>query len=306
MKAVRIHEPVGVDGLVYEDAPDPVPAVGDVLVEVHACGFTPGELEWPTWSDRAGRERPWIIPGHEFSGVVSAVGFGTAGAAVGDEVFGLIDGYRDGAAAEYIAIEARDVGPKPQTLNHVEAASLPQAGLTSWQALFVHGGLQRGQRVVVHGAGGGVGLTAVELGRWAGARVVGTGHQRAESSVLEAGADEFVDLDRAGWEARLGEVDLVFDLVGGEVLERSVAVVKPGGALVTATFPPTSARGDIRIVHFVQEPSGAQLRQLQELADSGQIRPHVGAVYPLEQTRAAFRDKTDQRIPGKVVLEVRH
>jgi NADPH:quinone reductase-like Zn-dependent oxidoreductase len=305
VKAVRIHEPVGVDGLVYEDAPNPEPAVGDVVVEVYACGFTPGELEWPIWRDRAGRERPWIVPGHEFSGVVSAVGFGTAGVAVGDEVFGLIDGYRDGAAAEYLAIEARDVAPKPTTLDHVHAAALPQAGLTSWQALFVHGELRRGKRAVIHGAGGGVGLTAVELGRWAGAHVIGTGHARSESSVLEAGADAFVDLEQDGWEARLGEVDVVFDLIGGEVLDRSVAIVTPGGAVVTATFPPSTTRDDVRIVHFVREPSGAQLRQLRELIDSGQVRPHVGAVYPLAQTQEAFRAKSDQRIPGKVVLQVR-
>ena len=141
MKAIRISAPVGIEGLVYEDAPDPKPAIGDVLVEVHACGFTASELFWPLYTDRAGRDRTPLIPGHEFSGVVVELGYGTAGVAVGDEVYGLIDGYRDGAAAELIAIEARDVAPAPTTIDHVQAASLPQAGLTSWQALFDHGRL---------------------------------------------------------------------------------------------------------------------------------------------------------------------
>ena len=148
MKAARVHEPVGfegIDGIVYEDAPDPVPAVGDALVKVHAAGFTPTELQWPLWTDRAGRDRAPIIPAHEFSGVVVALGYGTAGVSMGDEVYGLIDGYRDGAAAELIAIEARDVAPKPTTIDHVHAAAVPQAGLTSWQALFDHGQLAAGQ-----------------------------------------------------------------------------------------------------------------------------------------------------------------
>jgi NADPH:quinone reductase-like Zn-dependent oxidoreductase len=305
MQAVRIHEPVGVDGLVYEEAPDAVPAIGDALVEVHAAGFTASELYWPTWQDRSGHERGAIVPAHEFSGVVVGIGYGTTGVAVGDEVFGLIDGYRDGAAAEYIAIEARDVAPKPKNLTHVEAAALPQAGLTSWQALFVHGGLERGQTVVVHGAGGGVGLTAVELAQAAGAHVIGTGHAHSEAPAREAGADQFVNLDQADWEATVGPVDVVFDLVGGDVLDRSVAIVKPGGVLTTAVAPPTVARDDIRIVNFIREPSGEQLRQLRDLAEAGQVHAHVGAVYPLAKTQEAFRAKTNQGVPGKVVLQVR-
>jgi NADPH:quinone reductase-like Zn-dependent oxidoreductase len=305
MQAVRIHEPVGIDGLVYEEAPDAVPAIGDALVEVHAAGFTPGELDWPIWQDRAGHDRGAIVPAHEFSGVVVGVGYGTTGVAVGDEVFGLIDGYRDGAAAEYIAIEARDLAPKPTNLTHVEAAALPQAGLTSWQALFVHGGLERGQTVVIHGAAGGVGLTGVELARAAGAHVIGTGHARAEASVRDAGVEQFVDLDHAGWDTTFGQVDVVYDLIGGDVLDRSVAIVKPGGALTTVVAPPTVARDDIRVVNFIREPSGEQLRKVRDLAEAGQVHPHVGAVYPLAKTQEAFRAKTDDRIPGKVVLQVR-
>lgn len=185
MRAVRSHTPEGFEGiesLVYEEAPDPQPAIGDALVQVRAASFTPTELTWPLRTDRAGHERGPIIPAHEGSGVVVALGYGTAGLSPGDEVYGLIDGYRDGWAAEYVAIEARSLAPKPATVDFVEAAAIPQAGLTSWQALFDHGHLESGQTVVIHGAGSGVGAVGVQLARWAGAHVVGTGRARTNSS----------------------------------------------------------------------------------------------------------------------------
>ena len=187
MKAVRFQEPKGfegIDGLVYEDAPDPQPAIGDALVQVRAASFTPTELLWPLSTDRAGHDRGRRIPAHEGSGVVVALGYGAAGVSVGDEVYGLIDGYRDGWAADYVAIEVRSLAPKPTTVDFVEAAAIPQAALTSWQALFDHGHLESGQTVVIHGAGGGVGSMAVPLARWAGAHVIGTG--RAERAPTRA------------------------------------------------------------------------------------------------------------------------
>jgi NADPH:quinone reductase-like Zn-dependent oxidoreductase len=306
MKAARVHEPVGfegIDGIIYEDAPDPVPAVGDALVEVHAAGFTPTELQWPLWTDRAGRDRAPIVPAHEFSGVVVALGYGTAGVAVGDEVYGLIDGYRDGAAAELIAIEARDVAPKPATIDHVHAAAIPQAGLTSWQALFDHGELAAGQTAVIHGAGGAVGSVAVQLARSAGAHVIGTGRSGARSRAMEAGADSFVDLEQDRWEDAIGHADVVLDTIGGEVLARSAAIVRPGGSLVSVCAPPPADRPDIRTLHFVREPSGAQLVELARLVDAGQLRPQVGAVYPLADAREAFMAKSTEPIPGKVILQ---
>ena len=203
MKAVRFQEPKGfegIDGLVYEDAPDPQPAIGDALVQVRAASFTPTELLWPLSTDRAGHDRGWRIPAHEGSGIVVALGYGAAGVSVGDEVYGLIDGYRDGWAAEYVAIEVRSLAPKPTTVDFVEAAAIPQAALTSWQALFDHGHLESGQTVVIHGAGGGVGSMAVPLARWAGAHVIGTGRADARQRVLDLGAEEFVDVERDGWE----------------------------------------------------------------------------------------------------------
>jgi NADPH:quinone reductase-like Zn-dependent oxidoreductase len=305
MKAVRIRKPEGfegIDGLVYEDAPDPQPAIGDALVQVRAASFTPTELTWPLWTDRAGHDRAPLIPAHEGSGVVVALGYGAAGISVGDEVYGLIDGYRDGWAAEYVTIEARSLAPKPTTVDFTEAAAIPQAGLTSWQALFDHGHLESGQTVVIHGAGGGVGSMAVQLARWAGTHVIGTGRAGARRRVLELGADDFVDVERDGWEAAIRPVDLVYDTIGGDVLAHSPAIVKPGGVLVSVMAPPPTDRDDIRTVHFVRDPSGAQLRDITRLVDQGRLRPQVAAVYPLADAREAFMAKSTQHIPGKVVL----
>jgi NADPH:quinone reductase-like Zn-dependent oxidoreductase len=305
MKAVRIHEPKGlegIEGLVYEEAPDPQPAIGDALVEVRAASFTPTELMWPLSTDRAGHDRGPRIPAHEGSGIVVALGYGTAGVSVGDEVFGLIDGYRDGWAAELVAIEARSLAPKPTSLDFLESAAIPQAGLTSWQALFDHGHLESGQTVVIHGAAGGVGTIGVELAKWAGAHVVGTGRANARDRVLELGADEFVDVGRDGWETTVGQVDLVYDIIGGDVLARSGAIVKPGGALVSIMGEPPTDRSDIRTVGFVRDPSGAQLREIARLVDDGVLHPQVSAVYPLADARKAFMAKSTEHIPGKVVL----
>ena len=305
MKAVRFQEPKGfegIEGLVYEDAPDPQPAIGDALVHVRAASFTPTELTWPLGTDRAGRDRGPRVPAHEGSGIVVALGYGATGVSVGDEVYGLIDGYRDGWAAECVTIEARSLAPKPTTVDFVEAAAIPQAGLTSWQALFDHGRLESGQTAVILGAGGGVGAMAVQLARWAGAHVVGTGRANARQRVLEAGADDFVDVERVGWEAAVGQVDLVYDTIGGDVLAHSPAIVKPGGALVSIMAPPETDRTDIRAMHFVRDPSGVQLRDIARLVDEGTLRSDVGAVYPLEETRQAFMAKSTEHIPGKVVL----
>jgi NADPH:quinone reductase-like Zn-dependent oxidoreductase len=305
MKAIRLHEPIGVKGLVYEDAPDPKPALGDVLVKVHACGITPTELDWPIWADRAGHKRDALIPAQEFSGVVVGLGFGTAGVAVGDEVYGLIMAYWDGAAAEYIAVEARDVAPKPTTVDHVHAAAIPQVGLTSWQALFDHGRLSAGQTVVIHGAGGAVGTAAVQLARSVGAHVIGTGRNNVRSLVLELGAERFVDLEQNGWEDAVGPVDLVYDIIGGDVVARSLALVKPGGALVTVMGPPpATTRQDIRSLFFIRQPNRAQLVELARRVDAGQLRlPRIGAVYPLADARNAFTAKSGRGVAGKIILQ---
>jgi len=305
MKAIRLHEPTGVRGLVYEEVPEAKPMACDVLVKVAACGITHNELDYPIWTCRAGHRRTSIIPGAEVSGVVAALGFGTAGFAVGDEVYGLTDQWRDGTAAEYVAVEARNMAPKPQTADHVHAAAVPRAGLTAWQALFDHGKLAAGQTVVIHGAGGAVGSTAVQLARWAGAQVIGTGRSHSRSLVLELGADRFVALDSERLEDAAGQADLVFDTIGGEVLDRSPALLRPGGTLVSvrAAAPPPATRDDITTVIFIQESSRAQLIELARLVDEGHLRPQVGAVYPLAEAAEAYSAKAAGGIPGRIVLQ---
>jgi NADPH:quinone reductase-like Zn-dependent oxidoreductase len=275
---------------------------------VHAASFTPTELSWPsTWVDHAGRDRRPSIPAHEVSGVIEALGYGTIGVAVGQAVYGLTDWYRDGAAAEYVAVEARNLAPKPTSLSHVEAAAVPLAGLTAWQALFDHGGLVAGQSVLIHGAGGGVGVFAVQLARAAGAAVTGTGRAWARELVGELGAGSFIDLERERFEDVVGQVDLVFDLVGGEVLARSWSVLKPGGILVSVIQDPDESqarRSDARGVFFVVEADPAQLVELARRIDQGQLRPIIGEVLPVARGRDAFQHKHAHGIPGKTVLQV--
>jgi NADPH:quinone reductase-like Zn-dependent oxidoreductase len=307
MKAIRVHEQAGISGLSFEDAPDPTPTIGDVLVKVAAVGITHNELDWPLRTDRNGHPRDTIIPGQEVSGVVAALGMGTAGIAVGDEVFGLTDPYRDAAAAEYVAVEARNLARKPRTVDHVHAASVPRAGLTAWQALFDHGKLAQGQTVVIHGAAGAVGSTAVQLARWAGAEVIGTGRAHSRQLVKELGADRFIALDeeRLEFSGVSGfQADVVFDLVGGEVLARSSALLKPGGALVSVvSWELPADRDDIRKIFFVQEAKQVQLTELARLVDEGHLRPQVGGVYPLAQATEAYSAKAAGGIPGRMVLQ---
>jgi NADPH:quinone reductase-like Zn-dependent oxidoreductase len=276
----------------------------DVLVKVVACGITHNELDYPVWTCRAGHQRTTVIPGAEVSGVVAALGFGTAGIAVGDEVFGLTDQWRDGTAAEYVAVEARNMAPKPQTVDHVHAAALPRAGLTAWQALFDYGKLAKGQTVVIHGAGGAVGSTAVQLARWAGAEVIGTGRSHSRELVMELGADRYIALDADRLDDVAGQADVVFDTIGGEVLARSPALLRPGGTLVSvrADSPQPTSRHDIRTVIFIQESNRAELIELARLVDEGHLRPQVGGVYPLAQAAEAFTAKAAGGIAGRMVL----
>ena len=308
MRALRMHEQGGPEGLSYEEAPIPEPGTGDVLVRVHAASFTPTELTWSsTWVDRLGHDRRPVIPGHEVSGIVAALGFGTTRFAVGDAVYGLTDWYRDGTLAEYVAVEGRNLAPKPAALDHVQAAALPMPGLTAWQALFVHGGLSAGQTVLIHGAGGGVGSVAVQLARAAGARVIATGRAGVRDLVTELGAERFVDVDRERFEDVAEHVDLVVDLVGGETLRRSGATVTEGGVVVSAVEDPRSRpdeAGQPRGVYFVVEPDRAELEELARRAEAGVLRPVVGEVLDLAYGAKAFEAKRGGGVRGKVVLRI--
>ncbi|MGR6913392.1 NADP-dependent oxidoreductase [[Actinomadura] parvosata] len=292
----------GVDGLTLADMPYPHAAENDVIVRVHAAGFTPGELDWPaTWTDRAGRDRTPTIPGHEVSGTVVELGYGTTGLTVGQRVFGLTDWARNGSLAEYTAVEARNLAPLAADLDHTVAAALPISGLTAWQGLFDHGRLTTGQTVLVHGAAGGVGSIAVQLAREAGAVVVGTGRAADRDMVLDLGARAFLDLD-ADELGQVGEVDVVFDVIGGDVLRRSTELVRPGGTLVTIATPPTTQPKDGRAVFFVVEPDRARLSDLAQRVRDGRLKPIVGAVRPLSETAAAFARR--HRTHGRTIIQV--
>ncbi|MEU8848113.1 NADP-dependent oxidoreductase [Streptomyces sp. NPDC048564] len=303
MQAITVQDrDAGVSGLTLSELPHPHAAENDVIVEVHAAGFTPGELDWPsTWTDRAGRDRTPSVPGHELSGVVTELGYGTTGLTVGQRVFGLTDWTRNGSLAQYTAVEARNLAPLPADVDHITAAALPISGLTAWQALFDHAHLTTGQSVLIHGAAGGVGSIAVQLAREAGARVIGTGRARDRDTALGVGADAFVDLQADKLED-VGEVDVVFDVIGGDILERSTALVRPGGTLVTIAEPVTVHPRDGRAVFFVVEPDRAGLTDLAQRLRDGRLKPIIGAVRPLTEAASAFTP--GKRTPGKTIISV--
>ncbi|RKN33960.1 NADP-dependent oxidoreductase [Micromonospora musae] len=303
MRAITVRDrDAGVGGLTLTDMPYPHAAENDVIVHVHAAGFTPGELDWPaTWTDRAGRDRTPTIPGHELSGVVAELGYGTTGLTVGQRVFGLTDWARDGSLAEYTAVEARNLAPLAADIDHTVAAALPISGLTAWQGLFDHAHLTTGQTVLVHGAAGGVGSIAVQLAREVGARVIGTGRADDRDVALGLGAHTFLDL-AADDLRQVGEVDVVFDVIGGDILARSTELVSPGGTVVTIAAPPEVQPEDGRAVFFVVEPDRARLADLAQRLRAGRLTPLVGDVRPLAETAAAFA--RHRRTPGKTIIRV--
>ncbi|HWD02518.1 MAG TPA: NADP-dependent oxidoreductase [Amycolatopsis sp.] len=272
MKAIIVRDPdAGVAGLTPAELPHPHAAENDVVVRVHAAGFTPGELSWPaTWTDRAGRDRTPSVPGHELSGVVTELGYGTTGLSVGQRVFGMADWARNGSLSEYTAVEARNLAPLPADIDHTVAAALPISGLTAWQGLFDHGHLAPGQTALIHGAAGGVGSIAVQLAREAGATVIGTGRAADRERALALGAARFLDLDTERLEDA-GEADVVFDVIGGNVLARSAALVRAGGTLVTIATPPEVRPADGRAVFFVVEPDRTRLADLAERVRTGRL-----------------------------------
>jgi len=303
MQAITVRDrAAGAAGLTLSDIPYPHTAENDVIVRVHAAGFTPGELDWPgTWTDRAGRDRTPSVPGHELSGVVTELGYGTTGLTVGQRVFGLADATRDGSLAEYTAMEARNLAPLPADIDHTVAAALPISGLTALQGLFDHAHLRAGQTILIHGAAGGVGSIVVQLARELGARVIGTGRAADREAVLGLGADAFVDLQADRLE-EVGEVDVVFDVIGGEVLERSAPLVRAGGTLVTIVGPPKVRPAEGRVIFFVVEPDRFGLADLAERVRSGRLKPIIGAVRPLAEAPSAFAP--NHRASGKTIIRV--
>jgi NADPH:quinone reductase-like Zn-dependent oxidoreductase len=301
MKAIIVtDQAAGTAGMKLVERPDPQTAMNDVVVEIHAAGFTWDELTWPsTWTDRRERDRTPSIPGHELAGVVTALGYGTTGLSVGQRVFGLADWYRDGTLAEYVAIEARNLAPLPGDVDFTVGAALVMPGLTAWQGLFEHGRLRVGQSVLVHGAAGVVGSMATQLARQAGAYVIGTGRAAGRQAALDFGAQEFVDLDNDALED-VGGVDLVFDVLGGDIAKRSARVIRAGGTLVTIAGPTEARPADGRTVDFVVVPDRAHLNEIVRRARDGRVRTNIGNVAVLDDAVAAFNPT--KRISGKTII----
>jgi NADPH:quinone reductase-like Zn-dependent oxidoreductase len=304
MKAIVVtDQTAGIAGMTLVDRPEPRAAINDVIVQIRASGFVPTEMEWPsTWTDRAGRDKTPSIPGHELAGVVTELGYGTTGLSVGQRVFGLADWHRDGTLAEYVAIEARNLAPLPGDVDFAVGASLPISGLTAWQGLFQHGRLQAGQSVLAHGAGGAVGTMVTQLAREAGAYVIGTGRAADREKALDFGAHEFLDLENEALED-VGGVDLVFDVIGGDIQKRSAALIRAGGTLVTVVAPPEARPADGLAIDFVVEADRAQLTEIVQRVRDGRLRTNIGTTASLDDAIAAFN--STERRDGKTVIRVR-
>ena len=304
MKAIVVtNQAAGTAGMKLVERPEPPAAINDVIVAVHASGWISTELEWSsTWTDRAGHDRTPSIPGHELAGTVTALGYGTTGMSVGQRVIGLADWHRDGTLAEYVAIEARNLAPLPDDVEFTVGASLPISGLTAWQGLFIHGRLQSGQRVLAHGAVGAVGAMVTQLASGAGAYVIGTGRSADRERAVDLGAQEFVDLDNDTLHD-VGEVDLVFDVIGGDIQKTSAALLKAGGTLVSVVGPVEVQPANGRAVDFVVEADRDQLTEIVERVRAGRLRANIGTIASLDEAVAAFN--SSERLKGKTIIQVR-
>jgi NADPH:quinone reductase-like Zn-dependent oxidoreductase len=301
MKAIVVtDQAAGTAGMKLSERPAPTAAINDVVVQVHASGFVPTELSWPsTWIDRRNRDRTPSIPGHELAGIVTALGYGTTGLSVGQRVLGLTDWYRDGTLAEYVAVEARNLAPLPGDVDVTVGASLPISGLTAWQGLFDHGRLQSGQTVLAHGAAGAVGSMVAQLAREAGAWVIGTGRAADRQAALGFGAQEFIDLESDALED-VGGVDLVFDVIGGDIGKRSARLIRSGGTLVSVIGPVEARPVDGVAVDFVVESDRAQLREIVSRVRDGRLRTNIGNVSSLDDAVAALNPTA--RRTGKTII----
>jgi NADPH:quinone reductase-like Zn-dependent oxidoreductase len=309
MRAIRIRGRGGPEHLVLDEVPTPRPGPGELLVRVAAAAILVNELNWDvTYQTASGAPRPVPIPGRDLCGEVAERSADVTDVAVGDAVYAMLGYGRDGAQADYAIVLPSELAPKPRTLDDVHAAAVPLAALTAWQALFIHTRVSKGQRVLIHGASGGVGTYAVQLAHWAGAQVLATASARNATFVRDLGADVMIDYATTRFEDVAQDMDVVFDVVGGETLRRSWQVVRAGGVLVSVVSPPPTyppPRPDVRFVYFIVEPSGDQLRQIGGLIDSGQVRPILEQVFALAQARQAYEAGRTGHPRGKIVLAIR-
>src|SRR5262245_39759842 len=304
MKAIRLHARGGPEAFAYEEAPQPHPGEGEVLVRVHAAGVIPTELLWQTsrtTQSRTPRPLPFI-PGHEFSGELAALGEGVTGVSVGAAVYGMNDWFSDGAQAEYCLARVDDIARQPRAVDHVHAAVTPISSLTAWQGLFEQARIEAGQHILIHGAAGSVGSFAVQFAHGRGARITATVSAANIDFVRDLGADDVIDYRAGRFEERVQGVDAVFDTVGGDTLRRSCSVLKPGGRLVTVAASEEDSQDErTREAFFIVQPRRAELEEIARRIDAGQVRPVVGAEFPLADAIRAYQTKP---LRGKVVLRV--
>jgi len=308
MSAVRIHSYGGPEVLRYEEIPRPQPGAGEILIKVHAAGVNP--VDWKVregyLKQRANHTLP-LIPGWDFSGVVDSFGPGTQRFEQGDEVFGRGDLLRDGAYAEYLVMREEDVEYKPKSIDHVHAAAIPLAALTAWQSLFEAANLQSGQSVLIHAAAGGVGHLAVQLAKWAGARVIGTASKSNQEFLMELGVDEAIDYQTTKFEDVVHNVNVVLDTIGEETQKRSWKVLAKGGILVSIVSQPSQEEADsygVRQSFVFVRNNATQLAEIADLVDSGLLVPVVGTVLSLSEAYYAQELNKAGHTRGKIVLQI--
>jgi NADPH:quinone reductase-like Zn-dependent oxidoreductase len=308
MKAVRIHTYGGPEVLKFEDAPRPEPAPGEVLIKVNAAGVNP--IDWKIRAGYLKDHRPYVFPlilGWDVSGTIEANGLDGTRFKNGDEVYARADMARNGAYAQYIVAKQVEVSQKPKLIDHIRAAAIPLAALTAWQALFDAAGLSAGQKVLIHGAAGGVGSFAVQLAKWKGTHVIGTASARNQAFIQELGADESIDYTKTSFDDVLRDVDVVFDTVAGETQTRSWKVLKKGGILVSIASPPSAedaVKNGVRQAFVFMVPNASQLAEIAKLVDSGKLKPVVETVLPLSDARRAHELSQTGHTRGKIVLRV--
>lgn len=305
MRAERIHEFGGPDVLRLEEIEQPRPGARQVLVRVHAAGVNP--VDWKLREGKLGHPPLPSTLGLDFSGVIEALGPDVETFRVGEEVFGCAS-EQSGSYAEFALAPTAQMAEKPPGLNHVQAAALPIAGLTAWQALFEKANLQPGQRVLIHAAAGGVGTFAVQFAKWKGAYVLGTASAEHAALVRELGADEVIDYHATRFEEVARDVDVVLDSIGGETQERSWKTLKRGGKLVSLLQPPSeqaaAARGAQGVLLRFDPARRQELTQIADLVAKGRIKVVMAKVFPLAEAAEAHRLSQTGHIAGKIVLRV--
>ena len=308
MKAIQIHEFGGPEVLKYEEVTVPSPAADEVLIKVYASGVNP--IDWKIRAGLARKKFPVhlpLIPGWDVSGEIEEVGSNILNFKKGEEVYSRPDPTRNGTYAEYVVVKADEVNSKPKSINHEKAAAVPLAGLTAWQGLFDFGKLEAGQIVLIHAASGGVGTFAMQFAKWKGAYIIGTSSEENIDFLFELGADEVIDYNTEKFEDKVKDVDLVFDLVGGETQKRSLQVIRKGGRLITVAQPQNIDEAKLKGIHlegFMAQSLPEELQHIADLIDSGKMKPVISQIFSLKDAAKAHKEIEKGHTRGKIVLKV--